>query len=302
MCRRRRTRAKSAGFVQVAATAAPGHSLARARAGHRRRSRPPRARGPDRRRDRARPGAGRSAVRLPAADRRRLRRQVRPAERLQRLPRRPGVLRPRPGPLSARSRGVARRGDGAVPRSRSPGRPERRAPRTDVPRASVRPRRRSSPDGTRGRRHGSRAPGSVAAARARTGQPFQFPTIHKSTLRQRAPNLDGQPSVDSGRVADAARSSRRGRRSARSRGPGRPDRRHAGRGQRQPVGDRDARGAGAARRAARFGHRRRRGADHGDGAQPVHRPRSGRCSPTWSRGRRCAKRISSASASSGCTG
>ena len=42
----------------------------------------------DRRRDRARPRAGRSAVRVPAADGRRLRRQVRSAERLQRLPRR----------------------------------------------------------------------------------------------------------------------------------------------------------------------------------------------------------------------
>ena len=80
------------GFFQVAATAAPGHTLAEiersiveeiARLADRR---------PDRRRDGARPGAGGSAVRLPAADGRRLRRQVRSAQCLQRVRRRPGYF------------------------------------------------------------------------------------------------------------------------------------------------------------------------------------------------------------------
>ena len=77
-----------------------GHRRARPHAGRARArdprgDRPARRRRPDRRGDRARPRAGRGAVRVPAADGRRLRRQVRSAERLQRLPRRPGVLRPR---------------------------------------------------------------------------------------------------------------------------------------------------------------------------------------------------------------
>ena len=72
------------GFLQVAATAAPGHTLAELERVDRRGDRAARGRGPDRRRDRARPRAGRGAVRLPAADGRRLRRQVRSAERLQR--------------------------------------------------------------------------------------------------------------------------------------------------------------------------------------------------------------------------
>ena len=49
----------------------------------------------DRRRAGARPGAGRGALRLPAADGRRLQRQVGPAERLQRHAVDPGLLRPR---------------------------------------------------------------------------------------------------------------------------------------------------------------------------------------------------------------
>ena len=77
-----------AGFVQVAATAAPGHTLAEieraileeiARLG---------ADGPtDEEIDRG-PRAGRGAVRVPAADGRRFRRKVRSAERVQRVRRR----------------------------------------------------------------------------------------------------------------------------------------------------------------------------------------------------------------------
>ena len=87
-CRRRRTRARSPGSCRSRRPRRPGTRspsssgsiveeiarLARRRA--------------DRRRDRARPRAGRGAVRVPAADRRRLRRQVRSAERLQHVPRR----------------------------------------------------------------------------------------------------------------------------------------------------------------------------------------------------------------------
>ena len=58
----------------------------RARTGDRRGDRAARGRRPDRRRDRARPRPGRSAVHVPPADGRRLRRQVRSAERLQRVP------------------------------------------------------------------------------------------------------------------------------------------------------------------------------------------------------------------------
>ncbi len=64
----------------------------RARARHLRGDRAARRRRPDRRGDRARPRPGRGAVHVPAADGRRLRRQVRSAQRLQRLPQGPGLL------------------------------------------------------------------------------------------------------------------------------------------------------------------------------------------------------------------
>ena len=65
-----------------------GPRAAGARARDPRGARAARGRRTDRRRDRARPRAGRIAVRLPAPDRRRFRRQVRSAERLQRVHRR----------------------------------------------------------------------------------------------------------------------------------------------------------------------------------------------------------------------
>ena len=76
-----------AGYAQITATAAPGHTLAELERGDPRGDRAARGRRPDRRRDRARPRAGRGAVHVPPADGRRLRRQVRSAERLQRVPR-----------------------------------------------------------------------------------------------------------------------------------------------------------------------------------------------------------------------
>ena len=91
-----------AGFFQIAATAAPGHTLGEIEAVDARGDRAARRRRPDRRRDGARPRPGGSAVRLPAADGRRLRRQVRSAERLQRVRRRSRLLRARPRALSRR--------------------------------------------------------------------------------------------------------------------------------------------------------------------------------------------------------
>ena len=82
-------------FFQVIATAAPGHTLAELEARRPRGTRHAHRRRPDRRRDGARRRAGRGAVRVSAADGRRLRRQVGSAERLQRVPRRSGLLRPR---------------------------------------------------------------------------------------------------------------------------------------------------------------------------------------------------------------
>ena len=80
------------GYAQITATAAPGHTLAELERVDLRRDRAAGRRGPDRRRDRARPRPGRGAVHVPPANRRRLRRQVRSVERLQRLPQGPGVL------------------------------------------------------------------------------------------------------------------------------------------------------------------------------------------------------------------
>ena len=68
-------RASWPGFFQIVATAAPGRSLDRARARHRRGDRAARLRADRRRRDGALPRPGRGAVRLSIADRRRVRRQ-----------------------------------------------------------------------------------------------------------------------------------------------------------------------------------------------------------------------------------
>ena len=103
----------------------------------------------DRRRARARPRAGRGAVRLPAADGRRLRRQVRSAERLQRLSRRPGLLRRRPRalPASRRRRRCARpRGAGSIRR--------RRVALSVVPRGRARPGAARTPTPVRACRDG----------------------------------------------------------------------------------------------------------------------------------------------------
>ena len=105
-CRRPRTRARSAAIFQIAATAAPGQTLGEIEARDPRGDRATRPiERPDRRRDGTRPRAGRSAVRLPPADGRRLRRQVRSAERLQRVRRRSRLLRARSAALSDRATG-----------------------------------------------------------------------------------------------------------------------------------------------------------------------------------------------------
>ena len=76
--------------------------------------------------DGARTGPGRGALRLPPADDRRLQRPIRPAQRLQRVPRRSRVVRSRPA---------------AIPRSNRGGRAVRRA---DVARLGTRPWRSAS--------------------------------------------------------------------------------------------------------------------------------------------------------------
>ena len=86
-CRRRRTRARWPATRRSPRPRRPGTRSAELERVDPRGDRAARRRRPDRRRDRARPRAGRSAVRVPAADGRRLRRQVRSAERLQRVPR-----------------------------------------------------------------------------------------------------------------------------------------------------------------------------------------------------------------------
>ena len=91
-----------AGFVQITATAAPGHTLGELERSILEEIARLAADGPTDDGDRARPRAGRSAVHVPAADGRRLRRQVRSAERLQHVPGRSGVLRSRSRAVSGR--------------------------------------------------------------------------------------------------------------------------------------------------------------------------------------------------------
>ena len=92
------------GFFQVIATAAPGHTLAELDEPITARARRVAESGPTRRGARAQPRAGRGAVRLPAADGRRVRRQVRPAEPVQRVRRRPRLLRAATWTATARRR------------------------------------------------------------------------------------------------------------------------------------------------------------------------------------------------------
>ena len=105
--RRRRTRARSAASSSSSPPRRPGArspSSSGDRARDRRRSS---SDGPTAAEMERVPGAGRGALHLPAADRRRLRRQVRSAERLQRVPRRSRVLRPGSRALPAGDAGGA---------------------------------------------------------------------------------------------------------------------------------------------------------------------------------------------------
>ena len=187
---------------------------------------------------RTRARADRRAVRLSPADDRRLRRQVRSAECLQRVPRRSRVLRRRSRALrqrDARSRlpppcaaGWSRRPHVAlsvVPHG-SRGAGASRIDRGPASRESRRPHRRCP-----------------TRARARR---FDFPRIHRRVLSNglevRAISHRNVPVVCGG----AARARRHRRRSGRSSGPGRVHRRSARRRQRRPIG---ARGLGRARAA-----------------------------------------------------
>ena len=82
------------GFFQIVATAAPGRTLAELEAAITRRARRLHRRRADRDGDGALPGAGRVPFHLPPADGWRIWRQVRSAERLQRVPGRSRLLRP----------------------------------------------------------------------------------------------------------------------------------------------------------------------------------------------------------------
>ncbi len=107
----------------------------RARARHHRRDRPVHPERTDGDRDGALPRPGRVAVRLSPADRRRVRRQGRSAERLQRVPRRARLLRSRPRTLPrGQRRGPAARG-GGVSAPGNTSRAERRAERPHRARA-----------------------------------------------------------------------------------------------------------------------------------------------------------------------
>ena len=134
-------------------------------------------RGSDRRRDRARPRAGRSAVHVPAADGRRVRRQVRSAERLQRVPRRSGLT------SSAISRATRTVTAASLQRRRRRAISITRA-RVDAEHRAARPHR--------ARAARIRAPAVVVSVTQRRphrgcpsrapAPPFRFPPIEKSTL------------------------------------------------------------------------------------------------------------------------
>ncbi len=93
-----------AGFWQVVATAAPGHSLEAVQQAIDEELDQADRRRADGGRDRARARTDRSAVRLPTADARRVRRKSRSAERLFGVPQRSWILRTRSGALRGRHR------------------------------------------------------------------------------------------------------------------------------------------------------------------------------------------------------
>ena len=252
-------------FFLLAATAAPGQSLTEIAARDRRRAA---ARwsttGPTDARDGARRGAGRSALHLPPADRRRVRRQVRSAERLQRAARRSRVLRRgsrRATARDARERpGAAARGTCGFDRAR---RPERRAARPAGARAA----------GLRAGRRCRDARRSLAAAGRRPGPGrSRFPRI----ARHRWPTAS--------RCAPSSTTACRSSRSCcRSRAGPAPIRRTRKGWPRSPPTwwtrapapqrHRRVRRAGADRRRLRRRRRRRRHVVHADDAGAVRRAR-----------------------------
>ena len=233
--------------------------------------------GPDRRRDRARPRAGRGAVRVPAADGRRVRRQVRSAERVQRLP---ATI---PATSTATSSATTVVTAASLQQAVGDVSPPARARHAQ--------RRAAGPAGARRARFdaGGRLVMTSASidraspSRARRA-PFAFPAIEKSTLPNGLRVWTVRHARRAGRRLRAARPARRRRRSA---GPGRAwppltaDMLDEGSG--DAIGDRDARGARAPRRAVR--HRHRVGRDRGQRSPSLSRfagPRARRCWPTSS--------------------
>ena len=211
-------------FFQIVATAAPGRTLAEVeRAIAKEIAAPHRSRA-DRGRARALPRAGGGALPLPAADRRRLRREVGPVERLQHVPRRSRVFRTGPRALSQRRRpsccGGPRRNGSSPARAR---RAERRPAR---PRGAG-PHRLASrwrfPDGGR-----SQPPPGLGPER-----PFTFPGDPPDDAGERPARLDGRAPPGAARVGARARAGRRLVRSADQPGPRGDYRRHARRGLRR---------------------------------------------------------------------
>ena len=113
----------------IVATAAPGHDLAALEAVIAERAGDPAERRPHRRRGGAEPHQRRSRLRLPGADRGRVRRPLRSAQRLQRAHRRSGLRPDRPRALRGRDAGRGRARGRHLPERRRPRRAERRAGR-----------------------------------------------------------------------------------------------------------------------------------------------------------------------------
>ena len=244
-----------AGFVQIAATAAPGHALGELEARHPRGSRAPRADGPT----------------DDEIERGRVQAEAQFMFRLQTV----GGFGGKSDQLNAYNvflgdpayfdRDLARYRD-VDQRSRC----RRAVQRYLDPLARVtlsivpqRPRRaRRARLGVDGHRRLMARPGSTSRSVDRTRlpepgprEPFAFPAIEKSTLpnglrvwtvrHAQVPVVSLVLLVRRGAASDPAGKD----------GLAAIDRRHARRGQRRAVGDRDARGARAARRAVRYRHR-----------------------------------------------
>ena len=124
---------EASSFFQVIATAAPGHTLEEVERAAIRGDCPLCARRADTVRTGSRDRAGRGAVRLPAADRRRFWRKERSAQRLQRVSGRARILRARPGTLSRRDARVTRRRRVPLPGSGAARRGQRRSARSGPP-------------------------------------------------------------------------------------------------------------------------------------------------------------------------